>query len=141
MSMRIKRRQGNRLPRPASVKILGLGLSHPIDKDECVFIAQDMSSRAGNQCEVGMDRAVRVFDLLRLDGEMSHPGGQSLEEGFHEARPAGSGPSVVELRLLIQGHPVEKPRVGVVFDADFDVDEHAPAEERGAMSDALLCEA
>lgn len=111
MSMRIKRRQGYRLPRPAGVEVLGLGLSHPIDEDEGIFIAQDMSSGAGDQREVGMNRPVRVLNLLRLNGEMSHSGGQSLEEGFHEARPAGGGPSVVELRLLVQSHPVEKPRV------------------------------
>jgi hypothetical protein len=35
---------------------------------------------------------------------------------------------------------MKEPRVGVVFDADFDVDKHAPPEESGAMAEAFLCE-
>ena len=35
---------------------------------------------------------------------------------------------------------MEEPRVGIVLDTDFDVDEHASAEESSAMTDALLRE-
>jgi hypothetical protein len=85
-----------------------------------------------------MYSAIRMFDLLRLYRQVAHSRCQFLEDSFHEARPAGCGASGIKLGLLIEGHPVEKPWIRIVLDADFDIHEHTTPKEGGTMSNAFL---
>jgi hypothetical protein len=39
---------------------------------------------------------------------------------------------------VVVGHPLEEPRVGVIMAGYFEVDEHAPPHESGAMLESLL---
>ena len=43
-----------------------------------------------------------------------------------------------QLRPLVKGHPVQEPRVRVIFDIDLDVDEHTATDEGGAMANSPL---
>lgn len=83
-----------------------------------------------------------MFDFLRLDRELAHARRQLLQQRLHEAGGVSSRRSrrITELRLLVQRHPVQEPGIRVIFDADFDVHQHATAEESGAMSEASLGE-
>jgi hypothetical protein len=38
----------------------------------------------------------------------------------------------------MKGHPVQEPRVRVIFDIDLDIDEHTATDEGGAMTDSSL---
>ena len=85
-----------------------------------------------------MHRAVRIFNFLRLNGELAHSGCESSKDRVHNAHLAGCCLSGIKLRLLVEGHLIEEPRVRVVLNANFDVDQHASAEERGAMTETFL---
>ena len=40
----------------------------------------------------------------------------------------------------MKGHPVQEPRVRVIFDIDLDIDQHTATDEGGAMAHSPLCD-
>lgn len=89
--------QGNRFPRFAGLNVAGFRFPHTVDKDECVFVAEDVFSRTWYQRKVCLDRAVCPFDFGGLYGEVSHAGSHLLEHAIDETGILGSGTSSGEL--------------------------------------------
>ena len=105
-----------------------------------------MSSRAGDESELGLDRTIRVFNLFGLNGEMVHSGCEAAEEGFEGAYSGsffsitsnGCGCGIGQLGALVERHPIEEPGVGFVLDVDFNINEQTSFEEVCAMPDTFL---
>lgn len=131
--------QSDGLPRLAGLDIARLGFAHAVDKNERVFVTQNMLSGTRYKREMRVNGSVRVFDLLRLDGEVAHPGCHFLEDAVDEAGVFSHRAGCGKLGLLIKSHPVEEPWVRIVFDADLDVHQHPSAEKSCAVSNAFLC--
>lgn len=109
MSLRVEGSQCDGLPRLSGLDVAGFGFSHSAHKDKRVFVAKNVFSRTWYQREMGMNSSIRMFHLRSLDGEVTHAGSHFVKEPIDEAGTVRGCTGGVELRLLIECHPVKKP--------------------------------
>jgi hypothetical protein len=146
--MRIEGGERDCLPGFTCRKVSGFRFADSTDKNERFSISQNMLSGTGNQRKLCVYCSVREFELLGLDGQMSHARCQSPKDGLDDTdfllfcrsmyALSRGWARLCQLRPLMKGHPVQEPRVRVIFDVDLDIDQHTATDEGSAMAHSSL---
>ena len=107
-----------------------------------------MLPRSRNKGEVGLDRAIGMLYLFCFDRKMVHARGKAAQKRLKEASRSAFGRQAVTLLAgmrdcvvgtLVHCHPIQKPRIRLILDVDFNINQQTAFEETSALTNSSLC--